>query len=98
VLGRVLPAFERLLAADWDTALAVLHGGVNRALLSYALTGCRGYFGACEQAPACVNVIDHGADGFVVRTVNWVPYDPLHPARSTTMEQLWEQYAPYRVR
>ncbi len=26
-------------ADDWDTALAVLHGGVNRAILSWALTG-----------------------------------------------------------
>jgi probable phosphoglycerate mutase len=96
LLDRVLPALERLLAGDWDTALAVLHGGVNRAILSHALAGGRAYFGAFEQAPACINVLDHGRDGFVVRTVNWIPYDPLHPARSTTMEQLWEQYLPYR--
>jgi probable phosphoglycerate mutase len=96
LLDRVLPAFDRVLAEDWDTLLAVFHGGVNRALLAYALTGRRGYLGAFEQAPACVNVLDAGDDGFVVRTVNWIPYDPLHPARSTTMEQYWEQYRPYR--
>ncbi len=94
LLDRVLPAFERLLAEDWDTLVAVLHGGVNRALLSYALAGRRSYFGSLEQAPACVNVIDLAPGDVVVRTVNYVPYDPLHPARSTTMEQLWEQYRP----
>src|SRR4029079_11839602 len=48
---RVLPALERLLAEDdWDTALAVLHGGVNRAILSYALTGQRLFLGPFEQA------------------------------------------------
>jgi len=96
VLDRVLPAVERLLALDWDTLLAVFHGGVNRILLSHALTGGRSYFGGFEQAPACINVIDVGVRDHVVRTVNYIPYDPLHPARSTTMEQLWEQYLPYR--
>jgi broad specificity phosphatase PhoE len=96
VLDRVLPAFDRLVALEWDTLLAVFHGGVNRILLSHALTGGRSYFGGFEQAPACINVIDVAADGAVVRTVNYIPYDPLHPARSTTMEQLWEQYLPYR--
>jgi broad specificity phosphatase PhoE len=90
-LDRVHPALERLLAREWETALAVLHGGVNRIVLSYALTGDRTYFGTFEQAPACLNVLDLGDDGFIVRTVNYVPYDPLQPARSTTMEQLWEQ-------
>ncbi len=97
LLDRVLPAFDRLLASDWDTLLAVFHGGVNRALLGYALSGRRAYFGAFEQAPACINVLDAGAADWVVRTVNWIPYDPLHPARSTTMEQYWEQYRPYRT-
>jgi broad specificity phosphatase PhoE len=96
LLDRVLPAFDRLLEEDWDTLLAVFHGGVNRILLSHALTGGRSYFGGFEQAPACINVLDAGAGEWVVRTVNYVPYDPLHPARSTTMEQLWEQYAPSR--
>src|SRR4051794_13478042 len=92
LLDRVLPAFDRVLAEDWDTLLAVFHGGVNRVLLATALAGRRAYFGAFEQAPACINVLDAGPDDWVVRTVNWIPYDPLHPARSTTMEQYWEQY------
>ncbi len=94
-LDRVHPALDRLLAREWDTALAVLHGGVNRIVLSYALSGDRTYFGTFEQAPACINVLDLGADGWIVRTVNFVPWDPLHPARETTMEQLWLQLKPY---
>jgi probable phosphoglycerate mutase len=91
-LDRVLPAFERLAAREWDTALAVFHGGVNRILLSHALAGGRTYFGTFEQAPACINVLDLGSDGtWIVRTVNYIPYDPLHPARTTTMEHLWSE-------
>ena len=52
LFDRVLPALERLLAdASWDTALAVLHGAVNRAILSYALTAERMFLGHFEQAP-----------------------------------------------
>jgi broad specificity phosphatase PhoE len=94
-LDRVHPALERLVAREWDTALAVLHGGVNRILISHALSGERAYFGTFEQAPACINVLDLGVDGWIVRTVNFVPYDPLHPARETTMEQLWLQLKPF---
>lgn len=97
LLDRVLPALDRLVARPWDTAAAVLHGGVNRAILSHALAGGRAYFGGFEQAPACINVLDLGDDGWVVRTVNFVPYDPLHPARTTTMEELWARYLPYRL-
>ena len=94
-LDRVHPALDRLVARDWETALAVFHGGVNRIVISYALSGDRTYFGTFEQAPACINVLDLGDDGWIVRTVNYVPYDPLHPARETTMEHLWEQLRPY---
>ena len=99
-LDRVHPALERLLAREWETALAVLHGGVNRIVLSFALSGDRTYFGAFEQAPACINVLDippesGGDDGWIVRTVNYIPYDPLHPARETTMEGYWEQLRGY---
>ncbi len=91
-LDRVLPAFDDLVARTWETALAVFHGGVNRILISHALAGGRTYFGTFEQAPACINVLDLGADGhWIVRTVNYIPYDPLHPARTTTMEHLWAE-------
>jgi len=89
-LDRVLPAFDELVAGEWETALAVFHGGINRILVSHALAGGRTYFGTFEQAPACINVLDLGGDGtWIVRTVNYIPYDPLHPARTTTMEHLW---------
>lgn len=93
LFDRVLPAVERLLADErWDTALAVLHGGVNRAILSYALTGRRMFLGHFEQAPGCVNVLDVG-DEWIVRAVNVTPTDPVHAAtRQTTMEHYWEQY------
>jgi probable phosphoglycerate mutase len=97
LFDRVLPAVERLLTdASWDIVLAVLHGGVNRAILSYALTGERTYLGRFEQAAGCVNVLDVG-DEWIVRAVNIAPLDLLHAAtRATTMEAYWEQFRPYR--
>jgi probable phosphoglycerate mutase len=94
LFDRVLPAVERLVADDWDTALAVCHGGVNRAILSYALTGERMFLGHFEQAPACVNVLDLGEGGeWIVRAVNVAPYDLLHLAhRQTTMERYWQEW------
>ena len=95
LFDRVLPALDRLVADDdWHTALAVLHGGVNRAILSYALTAERMFLGHFEQAPACVNVLDLGQDGeWIVRAVNVAAYDLLHLShRQTTMERYWEQY------
>jgi broad specificity phosphatase PhoE len=93
LLDRVLPAVERLLAdASWDVVLAVLHGGVNRAILSHALTGGRALLGNLEQSPACVNVLDVG-DDWVVRAVNHTPYDPVHLRnRLRTMEELWAEF------
>jgi probable phosphoglycerate mutase len=97
LFDRVIPALERLLDDPaWDAVLAVLHSGVNRAILSYALTGERRFFGGFEQAPACVNIVDIG-DDWIVRAVNHTPYDPVHArGRRTTMEELYELYLPYR--
>jgi probable phosphoglycerate mutase len=95
LFDRVLPALARLEAEKgWSTALAILHGGVNRAILSYALTAERMFLGHFEQAPACVNVLDLGDAGeWIVRAVNVSAYDLLHLAhRQTTMERYWEQY------
>jgi probable phosphoglycerate mutase len=95
LLDRVLPAFDRLLAdAAWDVLLAVLHGGVNRAILSYALTGERAFLGGFEQAPGCIDVVDVG-DDWIVRAVNVTPADLIHRrTRHTTMEELFAQYRP----
>jgi broad specificity phosphatase PhoE len=94
LFDRVLPALDRLLAdPEWDVVLAVLHGGVNRAILSQALTGERMFLGGFEQAPACINVLDVGDTGWIVRAVNVAPYDPVHlRGRLTTMEELWSQF------
>jgi broad specificity phosphatase PhoE len=93
LLDRVLPAVDRLVAdPSWDIVLAVLHGGVNRAILSHALTGDRVLLGNLEQSPACINVLDVGED-WVVRAVNYTPYDPAHlSGRLRTMEELWAEF------
>jgi len=97
LFDRVLPALERLVADEsWDTVLVVAHGAVNRAVLSYALTGERRFLGRFEQAPGCLNVIDvGGADDlatWVVRAVNVSPSDLAHRAtRLTQMEEYWAQ-------
>jgi broad specificity phosphatase PhoE len=95
LLDRVLPAVDRLVAdPEWDVVLAVLHGGVNRAILSYALTGGRMMLGNFEQAPACINVLDVGED-WVVRAVNTTPTDLAHRSgRLRTMEELWSEFRP----
>jgi broad specificity phosphatase PhoE len=98
LFDRVVPALERLVAdPTWDIALVVAHGAVNRALLSYALTGERTFLGRFEQAPGCLNVLDVG-DDWIVRAVNVAPVDLVHrTTRQTTMEQYWAQYRPQGV-
>jgi probable phosphoglycerate mutase len=94
LLDRTLPAFARIVAReDWQTLLMVLHGGVNRALLTQALTGARGFLGRLEQLPACINIVDVGDDHMIVRAVNLAPTQWLHQHESeTTMEKLLAQY------
>lgn len=97
---RVLGAFQGwLLDRPGDeTLLAVLHEGVNRLLLSWALTGSRTAMVGLEQDPGCVNIVDFDvADGAItralVRMVNITPAEPSKTARSATgMEDLCAQY------
>lgn len=102
LLDRVLPELDALLAdTGWDVALLILHGAVNRAILSRAATGKRVFLGGFEQSPGCINVLDVDAEGeFIVRAVNHTPYDPAHVSapRLTTMEQLWQDYLDSRER
>jgi broad specificity phosphatase PhoE len=95
LLDRVIPAVDRLINdPDWDVLLAVLHAGVNRAILSYALTGGRVLLGNLEQSPACINVLDVG-DDWIVRAVNITPTDLAHRGgRLRTMEELWAEFRP----
>lgn len=100
LMDRVHPAIDRLRAdPSWDTVLLVLHGGVNCAILSLALTGQRLFLGALAQTPACINALDVGEDrrDWVVRFMNYAPPVPLQgESRSTTMEQLYAQYLKSR--
>ncbi|AEV15138.1 Phosphoglycerate mutase [Thermus sp. CCB_US3_UF1] len=89
-LDRVLPAYGRLLARPWDTLLLVAHGGVIRALLSYALTGQRGFL-PLEVHPCGLSVLDLG-DRPLLRLHNLTPYELLPQTRLSTMEALWRAY------
>jgi broad specificity phosphatase PhoE len=96
LLDRVVPAVERLLAdPDWDVVLAVLHGAVNRAIISHALTGRRLFLGNLEQSPGCINILDVGENDWVVRAVGITPLDLAHRGgRLRTMEELWAEFRP----
>ncbi|WP_426115818.1 histidine phosphatase family protein [Massilia sp. PWRC2] len=102
LMDRVHPAIGRLRAdPDWDSALLVLHGGVNCAILSLALTGSRVFLGNLAQTAGCINALDVGVDehDWVVRFVNYTPPQPLQLAtRATTMEELFRQYQKSRQR
>lgn len=96
LMDRIHPAVDRLRAdTEWDTVLLVLHGGVNRAILSYALSGQRLFMGNIAQTAGCINVLDVGQDpaDWVVRVVNYSPPSQLQAeSRGTTMEALFHQY------
>lgn len=100
LMDRVHPCIDRLRAdKSWDTVLMVLHGGVNRAILSYALTNQRLFLGNLAQTAGCINAIDVGeaqAD-WVVRMVNFSASSSLQgESRHTTMEVLLDQYTRSR--
>jgi probable phosphoglycerate mutase len=93
---RVLPILQKLQAdPNWDSALLVLHGLVNNAIISHAMSGGRDYFGRIEHGPGCINVLDMGAgpNDWVVRAVNLCPdssnyQDGVPGARLSTLEKL----------
>jgi broad specificity phosphatase PhoE len=100
LMDRVHPCIDRLRAdKSWDTVLLVLHGGVNRSILSYALTNQRLFLGNLAQTAGCINALDVGdrhAD-WVVRIVNYSPLSQLQgESRTTTMENLLDQYKKSR--
>ena len=100
LMDRVHPALARLRAdPNWDNVLLVLHGGVNCAILSLALTGQRMFLGALAQQAGCINALDVGSNetDWVLRLMNYAPPVPLQQeTRATTMEQLYEQYRKSR--
>lgn len=96
LMDRIHPAIDRLRAdPEWDTVLLVLHGGVNRAILSYALTGQRLFLGNLAQTAGCINALDVGSAPYdwVARIINYSPPSVLQAeSRGTTMEALFHQY------
>lgn len=100
LLDRIHPGIDKLRAdTSWDTVLLVLHGGVNRAILSYALTGQRLFLGNLAQTAGCINALDVGEapHDWVVRIVNYSPPSQLQvESRDTTMETLLNQYQKFR--
>lgn len=101
LLDRVHAAVARLRSdPNWNTVLMVLHGGVNRAIISLALTGARQFLGNLQQAPACISALDVGAgkDDWVVRFVGMAPTDLLQPeARLSTLEGMLAEYVKTRA-
>jgi probable phosphoglycerate mutase len=102
LMARVVPEVEALRAdPGWDVMLLVLHGGVNRALLSWLLTGERRFLGGLAQGAGCINALDLGENRHDahLRLLNHSPLDALHTAtRKTTMEILFDQYHAFRSR
>lgn len=103
-LDRVLPCFQDLRAeTDWKHLLLVAHGGVNRAILTDVLGSGLDGFGALEQDPGALNIIDTddtgpgdggpGGGGGIVRLLNYTPCSPAKRGLMlTTMERIFLQY------
>ena len=92
---RVLPCFRQLLLdSAWRHLVIVAHGGVNRTIIANALGMELRGFGAIEQDPACINILDVDGQGRVlIRLVNYTPYNPAKNGLDlTTMERLYLQY------
>jgi broad specificity phosphatase PhoE len=62
---------------DWQTLLVVAHGGLNNALLAYAVGVTGGRLFNIEQDFGCINIIDfiHGRP--FLRLANFTLYDQL---------------------
>jgi probable phosphoglycerate mutase len=99
LFDRVVPALEKLRNdRGWKCALLVLHGAVNRAILSYALTGRRIFLGNLQQSPACLNILDVG-NQWLVWAINVTPGDPIHAgSKETSMEKILRRYRQSLVR
>jgi probable phosphoglycerate mutase len=95
LIDRVLKCFGELFSdKNWRHLLIVAHGGVNRTILAQALGLDLRAFGAIEQDPACINILDgDDSDRFLVRLVNYTPYNAVKLGMDlTTMERLYLQY------
>jgi broad specificity phosphatase PhoE len=99
-LARVVPAWEKVIAAPgWKEMLLVAHGVTNRVLLAWVLDLPLAMIGRFEQDSCCLNVIDldTGPDGAVrrrfLRAVNLTTADMAKVGvRRTTVENLALRY------
>jgi probable phosphoglycerate mutase len=92
--ARVFPALDSLLAdGSWQTALLVLHGVVNTAILSHALTGDAAYYGRFDPGAGCFSIIDVGANfsDAVIKAVNICPNPAPYLSHALAVELLLEQ-------
>jgi broad specificity phosphatase PhoE len=94
---RVVAAVEALVGEpDWSSLLLVAHGGVNVALLGWAMGVGAAALETIEQDTCCLNVIDIDVadDGAVLRrflrVVNFTTADPVKSGLGWTA---WEQIA-----
>lgn len=101
---RVLSGLDGVLGQDdWHSLAMVMHGGVNRVILGWALGSGLSSFSNFEQNTCCLNIIDvdtHPGTGQVVRKlvrgVNVTAYDTArHNDHFTTLEQGAEKYRKY---
>jgi probable phosphoglycerate mutase len=101
---RVLAGLDGLISTDdWHSLALILHGGVNRVILSWALGSGLASFSNFEQNTCCLNIIDidtHPETGEVVRKlvrgVNITAYDTArYNDHLTTLEQGAEKYRRY---
>lgn len=95
-IRRVEEGLAQLLAdPGWDCVLLVLHGGVNRILLSSLLLGEARLDDTFAQDTGAITMVDVGIGGaaHVLRLLNYAALDPMQTAtRRTTMESLLEAY------
>ena len=68
----------------------MLHGGVNVAILSRALTGDASYYGRFDMGAGCFSIIDVGADfrDAVIKAVNLCPDPAPYTQRLDGFEML----------
>ena len=79
--ARVIPALEEILARHANKSVCVVaHGGVNRVVLSEAMSLPLENFFRIEQDYGCLNIIDYLEDGMkVVKLLNGGPNQDMRP-------------------
>jgi len=79
--ARVVPALEEILSRHAHRSVCIVaHGGVNRVILSEAMSLPLDNFFRIEQDYGCLNIIDYLEDGMkVVKLLNGGPNQDMRP-------------------